>query len=71
MAELKLIVPAKRPVSVKPGKPLKAEDPRAVLADIFVLLEGYGPLWYTEDLHNRAETALSERRSTVHAPRAR
>jgi hypothetical protein len=28
------------------------------LAELYELLEEYGPSWYTEEMHNRAEVAL-------------
>lgn len=31
-----------------------------VLRELFALLEEYAPLWYTEELHNRAAAALGE-----------
>jgi hypothetical protein len=34
-------------------------NPRIVLKEIFELLEEYGPMWYTEELHDRAKAALS------------
>ncbi len=34
-------------------------NPKVVLKEIFELLEEYGPVWYTEELHNRAKAALS------------
>ncbi len=34
-------------------------NPKAVLKDLFELLEEYGPTWYTEELHIRARIALS------------
>jgi hypothetical protein len=33
-------------------------DPRAVLAELFELLENYGPAWYNEAHHDRAIAAL-------------
>jgi len=35
-----------------------APTPRAVLKELFDLLEEYAPTWYTEELHKRAEAAL-------------
>ena len=35
-------------------------DPLAVLRECFELLEDYAPIWYTEELHNRAASALGE-----------
>jgi hypothetical protein len=34
-------------------------NPKVVLKEIFELLEEYGPIWYTEELHDRAKAALS------------
>jgi hypothetical protein len=31
----------------------------AVLQEMFELLEEYAPIWYTEDLHNRAKAILA------------
>ena len=33
-------------------------SPEAVLKELFLLLEEYGPHWYTEDHHNRVVAAL-------------
>lgn len=33
-------------------------DAQAVLAELFELLNDYGPGWYTEGLHNRVLSAL-------------
>jgi hypothetical protein len=33
---------------------------KAVVQELFLLLEEYGPVWYTEELHNRIVTALCE-----------
>jgi hypothetical protein len=33
--------------------------PLAIFTEMFELLEAYGPLWYSEDLHNRASRALA------------
>ncbi|KAA6465001.1 hypothetical protein DYQ86_03345 [Acidobacteria bacterium AB60] len=41
-----------------PQAPLHAPTPRAVLQELFDLLEEYAPAWYTEELHNRAQAAL-------------
>jgi len=41
-------------------EPSAPESAQAVLAELFLLLEEYGPLWYTEDHHNRATRALTE-----------
>ena len=35
-------------------------EPLAVLREMFELLEDYAPIWYTEELHNRASAALGE-----------
>jgi len=34
-------------------------NPKVVLKEIFELLEEYGPIWYTEELHDRVKAALS------------
>ena len=39
----------------------KAPDARTVLEELFVLLEDYAPVWYTEEHHKRAIDALLER----------
>ena len=36
----------------------KTYDAKTVLEELFVLLEDYGPVWYTEEHHNRAVNAL-------------
>ena len=33
-------------------------SPEAVLEELFVLLEEYGPMWYTVEHHNRAVAVL-------------
>lgn len=35
-------------------------EPLSILRDLFELLEDYAPIWYTEELHNRAASALGE-----------
>jgi hypothetical protein len=40
------------------GKQLQPVNPAKVLAELFELLEEYGPSWYTEEHHNRAIAAL-------------
>ena len=35
-----------------------ASDARMVLEELFVLLEDYAPVWYTEEHHDRALRAL-------------
>lgn len=37
-----------------------------VLAELFNLLEEFGPTWYTEDLHCQAEAALRVLREQPH-----
>ena len=37
-----------------------AADAQAVLRELFELLQDYAPIWYTEELHNRAAVALGE-----------
>ena len=58
MAEIKQSALAARFDSIELAKPLKSESSRAVLVEIFELLEEYAPTWYPEDLHNRAVSAL-------------
>ena len=36
-----------------------ATNPNVVLKEVFELLEEYGPVWYTEELHNRMKAALA------------
>jgi hypothetical protein len=43
---------------MKELEPANSERLRAALEELFELLEGYGPQWYTEDHHNRALDAL-------------
>jgi len=38
----------------------KPANSSAVLRELFELLEDYAPSWYTEELHNRAASALGE-----------
>ena len=38
----------------------QAVEPLAVLREVFELLEDYAPMWYTQELHNRAAAALGE-----------
>jgi hypothetical protein len=35
-------------------------DPRTILRELFELLQDYAPIWYTEELHNRAAAMLGE-----------
>jgi hypothetical protein len=35
-------------------------NPKEVLQEIFEFMEEYGPIWYTEDLHDRIKIALSD-----------
>ncbi len=35
-------------------------SPKEVLKEIFELMEEYGPIWYTEELHDRVIAALSD-----------
>ena len=37
----------------------KSTDPKVVLKEVFQLLEEYGPMWYTEELHDRMKAALA------------
>ena len=38
-------------------------SPKAILKELYELLEDYGPVWYTEEHHNRAVAALVDRAS--------
>ena len=40
------------------GKPQQTSNPRAALEELFILLEEYGPMWYTQEHHDRALKAL-------------
>jgi hypothetical protein len=46
--------------SRQPSESSVSETAQAVLAEMFELLEEYGPLWYTEDLHTRAARVLAQ-----------
>jgi hypothetical protein len=39
-----------------------------VFSELFNLLEDYGPIWYSEDLHQQAEAALRLLRDQPHNP---
>jgi hypothetical protein len=45
------------PWSIQPRTPEPA-NPKAVLQELFVLLEEYGPVWYTEEHRRHAVAAL-------------
>jgi len=45
--------------ALKPRKPHTSETVDEIWAELYELLEDYGPIWYTEELHNRATRALS------------
>ncbi len=49
-----------RPKPDPPKAPQFAEplSPLVLLKEMFDLLEEYAPLWYTEELHNRAADVL-------------
>lgn len=38
-------------------------SPKAILKELYELLEDYGPAWYTEEQHNRVVAALLDRAS--------
>ncbi len=38
----------------------QSADPSSILRELFELLQDYAPIWYTEELHNRAAAALGE-----------
>jgi hypothetical protein len=42
----------------KPPQTRNAPTPLVVLKEVFDLLEEYGPVWYTEQLHNRIQAVL-------------
>lgn len=42
----------------RPPLPRRAPTPLVVLKEVFDLLEEYGPVWYTEQLHNRIKAVL-------------
>ena len=42
-----------------------SEDPRAVLEDLFLLLEDYSPTWYTDEQRDRVLSALTLPRGQV------
>ena len=42
----------------KPQQMRCAPTPLVVLKEVFDLLEEYGPIWYTEQLHNRIKAVL-------------
>lgn len=48
----------------KPARPemfaTESADALSVLREMFEILQDYAPTWYTEDLHNRAASALGE-----------
>jgi hypothetical protein len=46
-------------------EPLPSPTPLAVLKELFDLLEEYAPLWYTQELHERAQAALSNYQKTA------
>lgn len=37
-------------------------NPMAIFKELFELLEDYGPVWYSEELHERARAALTQGR---------
>jgi len=45
-------------VSIRESQQVRSESPEAVLEELFLLLEEYGPMWYTVEHHNRAVAAL-------------
>ena len=55
-------VDSKNPVDIekfnKPKTRRRPATPRAVLEEVFELLEDYAPAWYTEEHHNRIVEAL-------------
>jgi hypothetical protein len=49
-----------RSMPLTAAAPHTPAEASAVLRELFELLEDYAPIWYTEDLHNRAAAALGE-----------
>ena len=47
-----------RKSSIEDSHKLHTVSPGDVLAELVELLEEYGPNWYTEELHDRALSAL-------------
>ena len=47
--------------SPKAASQHSAPTPTVVLQELFDLLEDYAPMWYTEEIRNRALSALSSR----------
>ena len=47
------------PGSIRLSDHRQSPNPKVVLKELLELLEEYGPLWYTEDLHNRINSALA------------
>jgi len=57
--ERALAPPTTRSALVTPHEFSQLVELRAALAEVFDLLEAYGPIWYTEDHYNRAFDALT------------
>jgi hypothetical protein len=38
----------------------ESADALSVLRELFEILQDYAPIWYNEELHNRAASALGE-----------
>ena len=38
----------------------ESAEPLSILRELFELLQDYAPVWYTEEIHNRAASALGE-----------
>lgn len=62
-----LEMPAKPSLS-NDAEPVRSRDIKAALAELFLLLEEYAPLWYSEETHNRARAALQQCRYTEKMP---
>lgn len=45
--------------SYGPAAPLDCGQARAVLHEVYELLEAYGPSWYSEELRERIQSALN------------
>ena len=48
------------PITLDQRRP---SGPKAILEDLYELLEEYGPSWYTKEHHDRALAALLDRAS--------
>jgi hypothetical protein len=54
-------VASNRNVAPQPMQANKAPQATSVLEELFILLEDYAPVWYTQEHHDRAVRALLDR----------